>query len=822
MGHYCLSMDEVQKAIETDPDATALAESYWLSWFYESAVFNAGYTAPETVCDAVRLTNLGNQARDACMRDLQTALAETTLAVFGHFFHHELLVDHAATNVVSVQSVLEDDLLKDRIRFPYIWGRVLHDRFIDHPPSRDSERLTNLQAWELLENTPIGVYQHGTFISGPLGITRSAEVRWIPLAPVFLDCHVRKGTQTVQQRIPFDPARIKVVEAYSWIDQWLYREFGTPSPWSHALSWVSNRQRIEPRTDYVDICPVIAECIFDQERTALLESALKTDAAKALRETIKNVASLRGFNALPPHELAKKLDSEQQLQLLLSLPTAQIVACIDTSVLSGQISVPVSELRVPKKSPPHKNTCFSSEISSLGLRVGHAEPFALLCSSILRAYDRTEAKSELAWRLQSDPSRGIEVMLTDFIRHEGPAESVSKLVLASQPVSAEVCRDVQFPLTETFPRTETTVPRILWKFGFEIARYDDSLSRLNRWLQQFEDALSQVDFSDGEKARENIRAQGVNLFVAVEEFLDQLIAFNVWLLASDHWAATRFQYRVSDARRAVPETLGKQIESSDGTMIWKTDGENTLGTQLAYLNEFEMWLDSLGDAKKDRRAEVEIENSLDYANRPFPFLHTKLWADSDSTELRRYREMFKRVSKSISQADVAGVRNGIDHQREESRFPSEEKLWTCVTRLKSAVRSSEQTRIYPVAYWFDSRVEKAFGTSENLFKNSRGETFNIFRPSTIDGLPRITRTHPVVFAPVNFLGAADAMLFFQVTGESRYATYWAGYPRVWRALPEFDENKAKETNGLDDTAADPSVQSCSLPCQFDAAIGSVE
>ena len=62
---------------------------------------------------------------------LHIPLADVTLALYGRFFHHEILVDHVATDVATVAKFLEDDLLHDRIRIPFIWGRRLQKRFND-------------------------------------------------------------------------------------------------------------------------------------------------------------------------------------------------------------------------------------------------------------------------------------------------------------------------------------------------------------------------------------------------------------------------------------------------------------------------------------------------------------------------------------------------------------------------------------------------------------------------------------------------------------------------------------------------------------------
>ncbi len=791
MDSVWLSEKKVEQKLEQMGNPTVLAEHYWIGQFYEHAVFHAEYQAPERLCELIRLTAQAEKVRQSCASAIQAQLADVTLALYGYFAHHDILIDYVASDIDAVADLLRNDLFNDRIRLPFIWGRTLHDSFNDRPQLGDLEQLTNSQAWELLNGLPKGVFQQGCFVSGPLGIIRSAEVRWLPVRPA-LECFYREGTRTRVRTINFEPAKIKVVEAYEWIAQRLAKDLGAPSEWSRPLAWLHNRQRQELRTDYSDICPVIADCILRGERTLLLEAVLKTDEGKGIKEAIRSSDSIKGLKTLPPHELAPKLDGEQQLQLLLSVPTDIIVTCLDQLILSGQIEIPTSEIRSPQKRTPSKNICFKSEVSSIGIRPAHPEPFAALCSSILRAYRETENTTELGWRLGSDPSRGLEITLTDFIRREGPGEAVSKLILASQPVTTVICRDLHLAISEIIPRTDKTIPRILWKFGFEIARHDEVLARMNRRIQQFEESLAQIDFSSGEIARERIRSEGVNLFISVEEFLDRFIAFNVWLLASDHWGGTHFGYRLSDSRRAVPTVLGESIQTADGAVRWKTNGENALGTQLAYLAEFEVWLDGLSEDEKVTRQDVELESHVDHCGRPFPFRHTHLWADSEVIELKRYKEMFKKVAKAVAQADVAGVRNGLDHQRDAARFPSEDQLLVCVTRLKNGVRAAEQSRTYPVTYWLESSLERVFGASEHSFRNNRGEIFTIYRPATVSSLPGITRIHPVVFAPVNFLGAADSLLFFKLLGESEYSSCWINYPRISKVVADTNEGSGNE------------------------------
>ena len=768
--------------LEQNADAQLIAEHYWLARFWEQLVFSPDYSAHTAITDLIVPTEFGKALIQQCSEQTGVLVPDATLAIYGHFFWQEVLIDCLRSNLNGVLQLLNDELRADRVRIPFIWGRELHDRFVDQPQFAELDIFPHNIGWQFLVGTPVGVFQHGYFVSGPLGVIRSVEHRWLPVFPVVSRFY-RQGTETKQRSIPFETASIGVVSAHAWLEQHLTVKCGQSCEWGNVLAWHGSPQRPQQRTDYADIAPVIGDCLIGAERTLLLEKVLKTEAGTAIRNAIKVNPTMKGLASLPPADLASKFDQFQQLQLLLVLPTRILVENCDLLILERHIDVPPSEVRFSRRHGPSKGICFDSELSSLGIRPAHPKPFAALCSAILRAYDETDSSNELAWRLGSDPSRGLQVSLTEFVRREGPTETISRLILASQSVTSVICKELGLKLDEVVPRTDRTIPRMLWKFGFEIPRHDEVLDRLNRRIQRFEEMISQIDLLSGEPARESIRAEGVNLFVSVEEFLDRLIAFNVWMISADHWAETRFEYRPSDARRSVATVLGDRIETPDGAVGWNISGENPLGAQLMYLRAFEQWLDRLENRDGLLRADLDGTFEVDDFQRPFQFRHTQLWADSDIIELERYKELFRKTAKAISQADVAGVRNGLDHQRDPSRFPTDAQLEQCINRLKAGVRSAEQNRIYPVTFWFDSCIEKVFGANEYIFRNNRDELFSVFRPSTVSSIPAITRINPVIFAPVNFLGAADSLLSFKLMGQSEFSRYWSNYPRISKVLP---------------------------------------
>lgn len=774
-----LSEKKVCAHLDATTDAPKLAAHFGLSRFWELLVFSPGFETDNAVSEFVIPTEFGNELVQRCCNNTSASRADSLLALYGHFYWLDILIDCTRSDLAGMAQLLSEHLLNDRVRIPYIWGRALDDKFADHPEFAECDLLAHIDAWGQLTNTPIGVFQHGHLISGPLGIIESAEHRWLPLT-TGAHCYYMQGTKRLDRIVRYDVADIGVVKAHGFLRHFLSQKNGSPSEWSGPLAWYGSNQDFHRRTDYSDIASVIGDCVLQSERTVLLEKLLKTEAGNSIRNTLKRTPKYKAKAGLSPLELASSLNEFEQFQLLLVLPTESLVVACDNNILDGSIDIPPSEVRYPRHRIPRRGTCFSSELSSLGIRPAHTQPFAGLCSTILRAYEQTDSSTELGFRLGSDPSRGLQVSLTEFVRREGPSEAVERLILASHSVTTVVCKQLLLKLEEILPRTKSTIPRILWRFGFEIPRHDEILERLTRRIIQFEEMVSTVDLQQGESAREKIRAEGVNLFVSVEEFLDRVLAFNAWMLSSDHWGTTRYQYRLNDARFSVATVLGNQIDGPNGPVDWKVNGENTLGTQLVYLQAFEQWLDRLGDLPKHLRYNIDSKYHHDEYQRPFPFRHIQLWADSDPVELERYREMFKKVVKVLGQADIAGIRNALDHQRDSSRFPLQEKLELCISRLKTAVRLAEQTRIYPVTFWFDSKIDKAFGSSESIFQNSREEKFSIHRPSTVSSLPGVTRISPVVFAPVNFLGAADSLLSFTIMGESTYSRYWANYPRIYK------------------------------------------
>ena len=230
----------------------------------------------------------------------------------------------------------------------------------------------------------------------------------------------------------------------------------------------------------------------------------------------------------------------------------------------------------------------------------------------------------------------------DYVRREGPAQAVKNLILASNAVTQSVCGRVGLSLKHVLSEEGKAVKRLLWKLGFNPELYDDSIQRMTDRLREFRETIYSLTTIETEDDRARIRASGVNLFVSVEELLERIVAFNVWLLAEDHFLNTHFSFDLEAARRTVPVVLGATCGRGEETVTWDVQGRHSLGVLLRYLAEASKWITGLTDA--DRKALQRSERDLPFyagGSRPNLSFSTRcLWADCDVHELQRFREGF--------------------------------------------------------------------------------------------------------------------------------------------------------------------------------------
>jgi hypothetical protein len=514
-------------------------------------------------------------------------------------------------------------------------------------------------------------------------------------------------------------------------------------------------------------------------------------------------ALLRGILAQPPRkkregegpakDVVSRLGPEARLQLLLALSDQNLIALIDGVVISRTLRIPLGEMREISYSIPRHSSDAGSKLAALGIRSVKWPAIVNLTRAVWQAYQNLSLGTELAWRVRAD-DRSLYDALVTFTRKRGPGEAVRELILSSARITEVVCDDLKIPLQYVKDTNDETVNLILWKLGFNPMQFDDSIARFKARLSEFNQVILASTPISTEDARDRIRAAGVNVFVSLEDFLDRLISYNVWLLSSDHFISGK--YSSASGRLAVPQALGASLESGGTKVSWNVLGVNPLGTLLRFLRAAADWIQHLPtqDRKAVQRLERDMPHFADNDYLKFPFRHMALWADSDPTELQRHSELFGRITKLVEESEPANIRNGLDHFRDPDQFPSADKLLACVVRLGEALELADVQRFVPKIHWLFERNGNRFGVVENLFRDYAGRVVVTYGPQLASGLEAGSYDGARLVAPGNLLGIPNAALVFRVQEPSAFSRYWQDYPRR-RVIPGTNGNKNSTPNG---------------------------
>lgn len=774
------SAHELVSRIKELSASERLEKLHALSVLAKNSIFSTGFSSSDEFATALKLNSYGKNIYDIMRKEVKNSSdSDIVYAMFITFYHHDIFFQWEETNLEVIEKFVHNKILQKEILLPCWHGRTLYDKFNDHYAGDRTTHLLNEDVLKLLEGLEPGVFQVGYFVTGPFGISESKEARFMPpiLNPPLwhcsdTGCNAFHNVNLIQTKVDAEKSREIIVKL-------LKEKFGPPSEWAKPLGWLHRGRYSHTIRNFVDLPNLLSDSIVNEERTNLLARALQGDNREKLRRVITSPPRNKTMGQGPLIDIAKRLNGDEQLQLLLLLPDEELVQLIDKCVFGKEILVPLGEIRHSKIGPPQKGRDAESEFSSFGLRSLRHSPLVNTAAAILRAYKACDAISDLAWRVNSPSENGVQAALASYLRTSGPIEAVKTLIFASPRITDFICKEVNISLNFLPRGEEVSIDRILWKLGYYPMQFSDTIPRLKRRLDEFSDAVISAETSTGETLRERIRSAGVNLFVSVEEFLDLIISYNVWLFSSDHFEKTKFEFSLPNARNSVLENLGKIPVEPDDFITWNARGENPLGTLLGYLTECENWIASRCDANTEEclKPVNDLPHFANDPDLPFPFVHTALWADLDPEELKQFIILFKTMVKMINQSNLAAIRNGIDHFREPNRFPTLENMRTCSSMLKQALDIADTHRLVPKEFWLSDKKVNHFGQYEFEFKDYAGKSICIFGPALAAGLPQPSFRAPLIIAPGHLLGFPHSELIFSLKEKSIYTEFWKDYPK---------------------------------------------
>lgn len=781
------SLVEVELYLDSIDRPSKLSKLFSLSRFWNSAIYPESYKASERWEAIAVLSEYGNRMLEILHNlDAKATTSDKLLQLFVSFYHHDLFFDYEKCDIDGIVDLLSAEIRQFHIQIPHRFGRRLYDRFHEMDIHGRTDHLPPEHVTKLISGTPQGVYQMDVFVSGPLGIIKSSDVRFFPPSvqlPLWHCSDTGCGALHSVELLQFDDTPPKIAEHF---DDVLESQFGKPSEWFAPLMMMHREDKYEYGRYLSDIPLAIGDCLFGVERSSLVEQMLKSSNSTAMREIIERVKG-RDFSSGSPSDVASKLDEEEQLQLLCIATDHQLQENIDALIFQRKIRIGLGEIRETKTSSylvSHFDT--GTEFGFLGVRSTDVNPILKLTTLILSAYTESKSLPDLAWRLHSNPDQNIKSALIEHFGKFDTAKIVTDIIFPSRDVTSFICKEVGLKV----PQGEFGVDfsnQLLWKLGFNPPIFPDYCARFHARIQDFENILLGLEAISGEDDREKARSAGVNLFVSLEEFIEILVSYNSWLLGADHFKDTNFVYNFLEACAIVPSILGKSISNDNVDFSWVQAGGNTLGCSMQYFSALIEWIKNLekGVGRESLlRPDSDLPHFADNPNYTFPFRHTQLWADAELHSIRKIGRELGEIYRLLAQSNLAKIRNGLDHKRDEENFPSIDEMLSCSVRLKQALEQAEARRYFPNEHWLVIKRQTHAGFFEFEFTDYRGRIIRLNGPNVASGMRSATFGTPMLICPGNLIGVSNSEMILNIKQKSIYSDYWANYPKRRIVPPE--------------------------------------
>ncbi|MFE3740401.1 hypothetical protein [Streptomyces sp. NPDC059134] len=783
-GEMVYTGSELHEKYANFEEQKSILRLYGLSHFMGTSVLTGRYKVPVLLHDPIALTPYGELVCRRLMRNFK--LAEARMACFLTFFHEELLIDHANTDIEALIVAFNGEVQAGKVLHPFIWGRELYDKAFDLFP-QEPDVLDHAESIKLLQDSPRGVFQQLDLLTGPLGILRSCQMRSIPPSTRIPLYHCAKRSCTAVHGTYLNTADSQVAKAQEKLDDILAKEYGAPSAFFEFFAEAEDTlSGYYGDRDCASEGALLGECFTEEELDFVVLESLKGKSAP-----LRDALSRNDIAVGNPVEFVNSLSRAAKIQALLLMRSRDLFACVDRAIYTKQIDIPEHEIREPRivriASGFYR---LSLECSRYGVRVMPSDPSLALVRLqriILAIYPLSEpgASKELHWRLRKVQGSTAEEKLQRYMEKEAPAEVIQHLILVgpeSFSIAADRCGLTASDVEDMEDKELLNI--LLWKIGFSVVSGDESTGSLQRHRESFAQAVAAYSgYSESEKYE--IKRESAPLFSSLEKALDSTLSFSAWALTFDHWSAhPRFDYYLSDARSHMAELLNSAARgSSRDSVIYDSQGRNTLFPLISGFTRLRSYLEQVtSETERYRRPARDMPSYAQHAElTPFPFLHTLPFLDLSSDSQDKILDLLKEFTKILEDGGVADVRNRLQHQRED--FPKEDELLRCLRAIGSFLDSIEISGLCPTLFKSTGNSRDSAGRSSYSFKDYRGRDYVAKRPSGVGraGLPGLLTDQFIV--PVANLNSTTEVLRFSVGARSNYTELWQEWPK-YRVVSE--------------------------------------
>ena len=752
-----------------------LADLYELTVLLDYCIIDQSYRLSDEWIRPIRFTPLGQQVIESVQqKHLRLKPNDVRMSVFLAFDCSDGLLVDLSTDIDAIRQQLSREITAKRVRFPYIFGRELHDVAADLYPSRTS--LDNPQTLAVLSQLPTGVFQGGHTVVGPYGCTTSDEFRiatprWH--VPGYLCSDL---TCKAVHSIFVETATTSVSKAREVINQYIAKEHSTGT--NEDARGVSDAIALEWSLYQVYITPNLLDVLSD----GLSEDELRIAIDRLLRNTFKvdgrrlDISRRIGAVITNPKEFVEQIGRPELIQIAMVHSDTDLIQAIDEVVQSGDIKIEDFEVRVSKVRRWDPRAASSrAEIGKLGVRFAGPPRSAIVADRMLDLLHTIYYRSgiwdaaDLAYELEASSTLSEGELLDLALRECSPSELFVRLVLPNRRTLALAAEKLGVLDYQNLSR-EDVLRHLRWKIGepSEVAFTD--LRRVDQYVSILVEATRQPNDADV------LRGHAVNVFAAIEDALSRALTFCTWSLTSDHYMSDEGFVYDPMISPAVVEFIELNAPSEEPELKLSVNGANTLAPLAAGFARLAKALRSL-KAVEGERPESEIPLECAALDRPFEFRYARPFLNLAPAAQANVLTALQSVSRTMQSQSVLDVRNAIAHGNRE--FPGKDRIDEAIGSLRSLIEILHRGGLYPRIYELTRVFEDGVGREEYVYSGS-DEEVAIRRPGWAIA-PRL----PIGDSRLTIFTAAQTVssgpLRFTLKPRPGPDPYWDDWPKRWTA-----------------------------------------
>lgn len=781
------SITDLQDIVSDPGNRTRLTELLSITALLNYCIIDRNYRLSDTWIRPLRFTPLGERTFDACMTKYRRLKPnDVRMAVFLTFGCTEGLLVDTSSDIDALRQQISIEVRQRRIRFPYIFGRELHDAAAELFPAQT--RLDNSQTLKLLDKLPIGVFQVGRTVVGPFGCTYSDTPR--PIGPRFPVPGYRCPDESCTgiHKIILSTADSAISRAREKVSQYIDKNYSKATDAHLPLIRRAINLGMLPISDFpkVNLIEVLSDGLREDELRSVIDYLLrrvfrreghKTDISKRLGAVITN-----------PSDFVAALGCPELLQIALLHSDSDLIAAIDEAVYQGQLQLHDSEVRVSRVRRWDAEISYPrAEIGPQGVRFTAPPSVKMVTGRMQSLLHTLYYKSDfldagdLAYAIEAPNDLSPGELLNLAVRDHSIDELFRDLILPNRRAVEIAARELDVFDYEHLPR-EQVFDRLRWKIGGPSTNGFPDLRRIDEYLRQVQAANSE------NRGPDLIRAAASPLFAAVEDALNRALIFAIWAFSTDHHFSEEGFVYDAELDRSIIEFIELNAPSSEPELRLKPE-KNTLVPLGAGFTRLAKALRKF-DESEHLRPEKDIPVQCIATSRPFAFPFTQMFLNLTRSAQSEVLTALQAIGRHAQNADVIEVRNWTSHG--DRPFPGTEQIHAALGHVAELHRHLQESGLYPRIYELISLSRDGVGREELVYE-SNGERLSLFRPLWAIAPKLPMGQARLIIVPVAKTDSSGP-LRFRLKSMPGTDPYWEGWPKRWPTHSNYSETQQMLTS----------------------------